>query len=80
MLCRVPVKLISKLLGTITSDGSNWHNPDKTNLLISSGRNKAKLPILSPKFVFEMPHVGPRVILNEQMSKQGLFIVCPTMD
>lgn len=75
LCCAVPGKLFSKLLGTITSDEIELVlNPDKTNLLIGSGRNKAKLPVLSPKeFVFEMPDVeGIEVVLNEQV-KQGFY-------
>ena len=59
MLCEYRDKLFSKLLGTITSDGSNWQTPDKTNLLIGSGRNKLSYPYYPQKeFVFEMPDVG----------------------
>jgi DNA polymerase III sliding clamp (beta) subunit (PCNA family) len=67
--CAVPGKILSKLLGTITQEELDVvQTADK--LLIGSGKNQTKLPIMSPDdFVFVFPdpkgvevELGPEIV------------------
>lgn len=57
--CAVPGKLFNKLLNTLSVTDVNLElNKSQTELLIGTGRNQIKLPILPQnEFIFEMPDV-----------------------
>lgn len=67
--CAVPGKTLSRLLDTINYESIDVTMDDKT-LLLGSGKNKAKLPILpKEEFVFAFPDPsGVKVDLDDSMS------------